>query len=309
MKLDRGARGLWLQLAVLGAGCWLGFALVYVVTVRTLGGRQFADASLRGATLTGSGTGDLVDRWLGVVSLASLLGAVAVVALVALVRLRRDLGLAAIGLLVAANVSTRLLKSLVLQRPDLGLLESTPATLNSLPSGHTTAAFSVVVALLFVVPGRLRGTVAAAGGAYACLTALATMAAGWHRAADSVAAFLLVGGWAAIAGAVVVAVAASVPDDATTATGTVTGIVVVTDVHRYRPRWSAVFAGLSLVTALALLGALVSAAWLRESWVGPAVAFLAGALFIVGTATVVLVGVLSVMPRIAGGQPVDDVAG
>jgi len=83
----------------------------------------------------------------------------------------------------------------LLTRPDLGLREITPATHNSLPSGHTTAVSSVVVALLVVTPARGRPLVAVTGGAAAVVTALATMSAGWHRAGDSIAAFRVVGAW------------------------------------------------------------------------------------------------------------------
>jgi hypothetical protein len=115
------------------------------------------------------------------------------------------------------------------------------------------------------------------------------MAAGWHRAADSVAAFLLVGGWAAIAGACLLMVTATpvnAPADANA------------DRPQHQLRWSAGLSGLTLALAAALLGALLSAPWLRESWVGPPVAFFAGALFIAGTATAVLVALLSMLPQI-----------
>lgn len=118
---------------------------------------------------------------------------VAAIALIALVRLRRMAGVTAVGLLVAANASIWLLKTHLPTRPDLGLREITPVTRNSLPSGHTTAVFSVVVALLIVLPGRGRRLIVLAGGAAAVVTALATMSAGWHRAGDSIAAFSWLG--------------------------------------------------------------------------------------------------------------------
>lgn len=141
---------------VLTVLCLFGFVLGYVLTVRTTPGRQLGDASLRGALITNSGVVDAVDAILGVVSVATLLGGVAAIALIALVRQRRVPGLTAVGLLIAANASTWLLKTHLLTRPDLGLREITPATHNSLPSGHTAAVFSVVLAVLVVVPARGR---------------------------------------------------------------------------------------------------------------------------------------------------------
>ena len=288
MRVDR--RG-WHSLALAGgwiASCGLVFWLVYLVTVRTSSGRLFADASLRGAVLSRSRVGNVVDQSLGVVTVASLLAAVALIAVIALVRLRRGLGLAAVGLLVVSNVSAQLLKSYVLQRPDLGLRESAPATLNSLPGGHSAAAFSVVVALLLVVPARTRGVVATAGGFYACVVALATMAAGWHRTADSVAAFLLVGIWVGVVVAVMVAFdAADRPGDPAAAAVRLPSSSIMAA------------AALALGLAVALMAALAVATPIRESTFGEATAFATGGLFIVGTAIVVLAGVLVLVERIA----------
>jgi membrane-associated phospholipid phosphatase len=130
------------------------FLLVYYVSVRTVRGRLVSDASLRGAISTGASVQDTVEGILDIVSVGSLLGAVALVAVIALLRLDRVRGLASIAVLVTANVSTWLLKDHLIARPDLGLDEVAPATLNSLPSGHTTAAFSAVAALLIVLRPR-----------------------------------------------------------------------------------------------------------------------------------------------------------
>ena len=74
---------------VLAVASVIGFVLVYVLTVRTASGRQFGDASLRGALVTNSQVVDAVDAVLGVVSVATLLGGLAAIALIALVRLQR----------------------------------------------------------------------------------------------------------------------------------------------------------------------------------------------------------------------------
>src|SRR5690606_15552550 len=142
--------------AAMAVAYTVAFVLVYYLTVRTERGRVVSDASLRGALLSGASIRDTVDAILDIVSVGSLLGAVATVAVIALIRLDRVRGLAAIGVLVTANLATQVLKEYVLERPDLGLDEVAPATLNSLPSGHTTAAFSAVAALLIVLPTAWR---------------------------------------------------------------------------------------------------------------------------------------------------------
>ncbi len=268
--------------------CGVGFFVVYALTVHTTSGRQFGDASLRGAVLTHAELAKAVDGILGVVSVAALLAGATTVALIALARLRRVPGMAAVGLLVAANASTWLLKTQLLSRPDLGLSELTPATHNSLPSGHTTAVFSVVIALMVVVPPRGRRLVALVGGSCSVLTALATMSAGWHRAGDSIAAFLMVGVWAGIVGIVTVLITAGTSEP-----------IGSFGTHGRSRRWLVVAALGSAGLGLAAGFGLVLVGPLRSSPVGALAAFLAGGLLIVAVATLVLVAELIVLDRTA----------
>lgn len=265
--------------------CGVGFVAVYAITVRTEPGRQFGDASLRGALLTRSGVAAAVDTVLGVVSIASLLAGVAVVALVALARLQRVPGEVAVGVVLAANASTWLLKNHLLSRPDLGLSEVTPATHNNLPSGHTTAVFSIAVALVFVVPPRWRRSVAVAGGAASIVLALATLSAGWHRAGDSIAAFALVGAWAGVAAFIV------------TALDTEESRAVHGDRTDLLSRlWLLSLTAGTVGVAVCLAAGLVLIPALRASAVGAVAGFMAGALLIVAAAVAVLIGVRSVLP-------------
>lgn len=255
------------------------FVLVYYVSVRTVHGRMVSDASLRGAMSSGASVQDTVEAILDVVSVGSLLGAVAVVAVIALLRLDRVRGLASIAVLGTANVSTWLLKEHLLTRPDLGLDEVAPATLNSLPSGHTTAAFSALAALLVVLPAALRVPTALLGGTFVTGTALATMFAGWHRAADTMAAFLVVGVCAMIAISLVV----------------VFGSPRQRAAARLRWGWwvalsvGALILGGTLSLALSALGPF------RDTLPGSLLAFLSAGLLIVGTLLGVLVGMLRVL--------------
>ena len=275
------------RLALLVVGCVVVFGLVYLLTVHTVPGRRLADASLRGAIAVRPLLSGTVERILDVVSIASLLGAVAVVAVIALVRLARLEGLVAIGILAGANVSTWLLKNVLLTRPDLELTEIAPATLNSLPSGHATAAFSAVTALLFVTTRRWRDVTATVGVGYAALTGVAAMLAGWHRAADSVAAFLVVGAWAGVGAAVLVLAGTGTQDRPAPVPG------------RARAVWWLIRSALAtLVLGAALTAGLVLASLSPGNAVGSALAFLAGCLFVVGAAAAVTVGVLEAL-RIA----------
>jgi membrane-associated phospholipid phosphatase len=255
------------------------FVLVYLVTVRTEQGRLVSDAALRGAISSGAPIEDTVEAVLDIVSVGSLLGAVAAVAVIALVQLERVRGLAAIGVLVSANVLTWLLKEHLITRPDLGLDEVAPATLNSLPSGHTTAAFSAVAALLIVLPAAARVPTALAGGSAATVIALATMFAGWHRTADAMASFLVVG--VCTMGAIAAVVALEDPRART---------------HPSAPLrwWGALSVG--ALTIGSTLGLMLSAlAPVRDTVVGSLLAFLSAGLLIVGTLLAVLAGMVFVL--------------
>ncbi len=270
--------------------------LVYYLTVFTLRGREISDASLRGAISISPALQDSVDAVLNVVSIGSLLGAMAVVAFIALLRLARLLGLAAITLLVGANASTWLLKNVLLPRPDLGVDEIAPATLNSLPSGHTTAAYSAVVALLIVMPRLSRGPLAFMGASYAAVTGLATMWAGWHRAADSVAAYLVVGVWATVSIAGVIWLGSR------RRVGQAPGVPPVPLVTR-RSRWPVAVAVGSFVLGTAATVALSAADSVRDTLVGSLVAFGVTALFVIGSAvavTVAVVRTLELMDAVTG---------
>lgn len=272
--------------------CVGAFGFVYWFTVQTITGRKLADAALRGAELTRSPAAVSVEATLDVVSATALIAAVATIAVVALIRMRRASGLVAIGLLIAANVSGRILKVYVLPRDDLGLAESAPVTLNSLPSGHTTAAFSIGVAALFVVPSVLRPVAATLGIVFSSAVAIATMSAGWHRAADSLASFFLVTAWAAVAGVVILLAEPGFTPGGWAAQGP----------HRAGRWWAAAATGLIIVAAV-LVAVLVADPEVRESVLGPPAAFVAGALLIVGTAAALTVVVLRAVSRVSDAGP------
>ena len=271
-----------LPIAVVALGCAFLLALTYWAGVRTLEGRLLSEAAFRGAVRSNGLVSTSVDRVLNLVSGASLVAAMAVVAGIALLRGRRVQGAAAVGVVLAANATTFVLKRYVLDRPDLGVSEVGPATLNSLPSGHTTAAFSAVGALLLVVPRRLRLPVALGGGAYGALTGLATMSAGWHRAPDAIAGLLVVGGWTAAGALGVALLRPAMPEDPS---------------PRVHPsvRWPTAI-GLGFVLLGGVLALLMTAASsLLTGPSGPWLALTSGVLLVVGTALGVVAALLVVL--------------
>ena len=140
-----------------------------------------------------------VNRILNAMSIVSLVATTVVIGFIALIRGRKALALAATLLIAGANVSTQVLKHLI-ERPALGIDPERDAVGNSLPSGHATIAASVALALILVLPAKVRPLGAFLGVAYAAAAGVATLSAGWHRPSDAVAAFLIVGVWAALAG-------------------------------------------------------------------------------------------------------------
>jgi hypothetical protein len=181
-----------------------GGLVTYWVAVRTALGQRVDDAALIGRSAV---PGDLVeDAWtiLDTMGMASLGAASLAVVAVALVRRRPSLAWAAGVVLLGSNLTTQALKHAVLTRPELGV-DGVLKPFNTLPSGHATVAISVAVALVIVVPPRHRAVTAVLGSLFATAVGIAVVTAGWHRPSDSVAAWFVVGFWAAAALAVVTA--------------------------------------------------------------------------------------------------------
>lgn len=193
----RVARGRLVGIAVAlfaAAGVWV---LWYVfVTTRT--GQLLDAAVLEGAHYGRTRLWRLAEPVLDVISVPFIAVVLLVAVILALVR-RQWLLTLQVGLLMAgANLTTQLLKYAVLQRPDLGLGDR---VVNTMPSGHTTAAASCAVALVLVVPRRMRPMAATLGAIYTVGTGVATLIGGWHRPSDVVAAVLVVLAWAGMVSA------------------------------------------------------------------------------------------------------------
>jgi hypothetical protein len=190
----------WLLILAVVQVCAL--VALWWIFVRTPHGQLLDTIAWSGRMIGQSRIQVLVGVVLDAVTVASVLAATCAVGFIALARRRVLLAVVATLLVVGANITTQLLKHEVIHRPDLGIPSGD--RLNSLPSGHTTVAASVAVATVLVLPPRFRGLAAVAGAAYAGLTGIATLAAGWHRPSDAVAALLVVGAWSAAAGVVLV---------------------------------------------------------------------------------------------------------
>lgn len=185
----------------------LGIVATVFVALHTPFGQHYDEAAMEvldgGHSAVNNHLVDLLQQ----VSVASAALALAIMITVALVRRRFRVAIAAAVLVIGANITTQFLKNFVITRPDLGLdlahADGARTTVNSLPSGHTTVVFSLVLAGVLVSPRALRWFVTFAGAAIGGLTGLATVIAGWHRPSDVVAALLVTLAWAALVSAVI----------------------------------------------------------------------------------------------------------
>ncbi|WP_035771418.1 phosphatase PAP2 family protein [Arthrobacter sp. Br18] len=189
-----------LLFVVAALACSSALGWTYWAFVRTTSG-QFADESAWAEAGVAAPDSPLPFlQFLDHLPLLSLVIAAGTVGFVSLLRRRWAAAAIACGTIVGANLTTQILKNLVLDRPDRGV---PTLDFNSLPSGHTTLAASAAAAVFLVASPRWRPFAAAAGGAYSVVAGAATYLNLWHRPADVVAALLVVGTWTLLGGLLV----------------------------------------------------------------------------------------------------------
>ncbi|MEV6285813.1 phosphatase PAP2 family protein [Kribbella sp. NPDC051770] len=171
----------------------------YLLAVRTRAGQELENAVLRGADDSANRTEFVAaNNALDEITVYSLLGACLVIGLVGLLRRRIDLAVAAVGVIVAGQVVTQGLKRFLLVRPELVDVTGDFKG-NSLPSGHTTIAMTVLFAALLVIPYRWRGVAMFLTLSWATGIGAYTLAAKWHRLSDTIAADAIALGLACLA--------------------------------------------------------------------------------------------------------------
>ncbi|MEJ3746825.1 phosphatase PAP2 family protein [Actinomycetes bacterium KLBMP 9797] len=171
--------------------------------VRTERGQRLDTVALAGNRIGRDEVDGVATAVLDAMSVAAIAIAVVVIAVIALARGRVLLTVAVTGFVAGATATTQILKY-GLYRPDFGVDPERASAGNSFPSGHATVAVSVAIALVLVLPSRVRGVAALAGAAYAAVAGVATMTLGWHRPSDVIGAALVAGAWAAAAGLLLV---------------------------------------------------------------------------------------------------------
>ncbi len=177
-------------------GCAVAFVAL-VVAAYKLGPVERLDASLLARISTpeearshyiGSALAHLADPLPLIVMLA------AIVALALLAGRRRE-ALVAAAVVVVANVTTQVLKAVLAHPRYQSYLGPHQPWSTAFPSGHTTAAASIAVALLLAAPRRLRTPAGAVGVALAAVVAISVVVIKWHYPSDVVGGLLVASGW------------------------------------------------------------------------------------------------------------------
>jgi membrane-associated phospholipid phosphatase len=182
------------KLAVLAVICALLAASLYALTVGTSIGQLLGELILGGRPQ--QSTADSATVLLASVSRTTLILGSLGLAAWAVLQGRPRLAIAVLVAIAGANVTTQLAKTLLLDRMDQldGLFYPLG---NSFPSGHATAAASLAVALILVVPPFLRLPIALPSSILVAFVGVGTLAMGWHRMADAVGGTLVATSWAA----------------------------------------------------------------------------------------------------------------
>ncbi|MFD3509755.1 phosphatase PAP2 family protein [Nocardia sp. NPDC058666] len=161
--------------------------LTYLLAVWTTTGQALENAALRGADQAATRDATSASQHLAQITVYSLVIAVVVIAAIGAVRRRVDLMVAGVGIIVTGQVVVQGLKRYILPRPELVEVTGHFAA-NSLPSGHTTIAMTVLFATLIVVPYRWRGLAMLVVLTWAISIGHYTLTAKWHRLSDTLAA-------------------------------------------------------------------------------------------------------------------------
>lgn len=191
--------GLLFVLATLA--CVAGLIGTYYFFVQTTTGQYIDESALVEAAAISAQAGQASTQLLDSLPAISLVGSAVVVLFVTVIRRRWVEAGIAVAACIGANAATQILKEFLPIRPDRGVVT---LELNSLPSGHTTLAASAAAALFLMSSPKWRPFAGFVGGTFAIASGASTVINQWHRPADVIAAFLLVGAFMIPAGWLVV---------------------------------------------------------------------------------------------------------
>lgn len=268
----------------------MSFRLVWNMFVVSAEGRVADHAAMLGAERGQTAIWPTFYAVLEAISIPFLLIVVLGSFALGVLRRRWIVAIQVVLLVGGSNLTTQLLKQNILELPADDPL---PAVANSLPSGHTTVAASLAVAVLFTVSRRWRPLAAVLGMVYAVLVGVTTVIGQWHRPSDVITAYLVVAAWAAIVCVIISLDGREVVMANADASGWESG----------KPASRAIVTTAAMFVAVALIGALIAifGYWRTSGLEEPAqsgseltLAFAGGAAGIVTVGALVFAGLLAV---------------
>lgn len=160
--------------------------------VGTASGQRLDQLILSGAKSHSGPLSQYAQEAVGSVSLPVIGTLLALAAVLVLIRRRLSLLVPLTVLVLGANLSTQMIKHVLVTREALGPgIEITP---NSFPSGHTTLAATAMIALV-LASGPARVVLAPIGALWTVAAGLGTLVLGWHRPSDVIGAIAVAATW------------------------------------------------------------------------------------------------------------------
>jgi membrane-associated phospholipid phosphatase len=161
------------------------FLATYLVFVRT-GTGQHLDQVAVDHVGQGTQTRAAVANMLALMTSGLIILVSCACVIIAAIRNRWLLAAGALVEVAGANITTELLKKVVLSRPDFG-----HGVKNSFPSGHTTVVMSLALAVLLVSPRASRWLVELAGSVCVAVIGVGTVVTTWHYPSDVIGGLLV----------------------------------------------------------------------------------------------------------------------
>ncbi|MEO2098506.1 phosphatase PAP2 family protein [Brachybacterium paraconglomeratum] len=177
---------------LVAAVCGAAVVLVARGAVGTASGQRLDQLTLSGSRNHDGLLSRIAELAVETVSMPVIIALLALTAVIALLRRRPALLLPLASLVLGANLTTQVIKHLLVSREVLG--PGIEPTTNSFPSGHSTLAATMMIALVLVA-GRARPLVAPLGLLWSGAAGIGTLVTGWHRPSDVIGAIAVSAAW------------------------------------------------------------------------------------------------------------------